>query len=79
MSNWKTLLLRIGEKGPEYGTSSDYKDHIETCFGVIRREIERSGDQVLPVSDFEPSILGSVVMYLCGYYYCVFSLFLFSS
>jgi nuclear cap-binding protein subunit 1 len=48
MSNWKTLLLRIGEKGPEYGTSSDYKDHIETCFGVIRREIERSGDQVLP-------------------------------
>jgi len=28
MSNWKTLLLRIGEKGPEYGTSSDYKDHI---------------------------------------------------
>ncbi|CAN7012240.1 hypothetical protein IGI04_012606 [Brassica rapa subsp. trilocularis] len=48
MSNWKTLLLRIGEKGPEYGTSSDFKDHIETCFGVIRREIERSGDQVSP-------------------------------
>ncbi|CAN8270752.1 unnamed protein product [Cochlearia groenlandica] len=48
MSNWKTLLLRIGEKGPEYGTSSDYKDHIETCFGVIRRELERSAEQVSP-------------------------------
>ncbi|CAN7025315.1 unnamed protein product [Brassica oleracea var. botrytis] len=35
-------------KGPEYGTSSDFKDHLETCFGVIRREIERSGDQVSP-------------------------------
>ncbi|XP_010521542.1 PREDICTED: nuclear cap-binding protein subunit 1 [Tarenaya hassleriana] len=47
MSNWKTLLLRIGENGPEYGTSSDAKEHIETCFGVIRREIDRSGDEVL--------------------------------
>ncbi|CAN6863549.1 unnamed protein product, partial [Brassica oleracea] len=35
-------------KGPKYGTSSDFKDHRETCFGVIRREIERSGDQVSP-------------------------------
>ncbi|KAF8087926.1 hypothetical protein N665_0560s0004 [Sinapis alba] len=46
MSSWKTLVLRIGEKGPEYGTSSDFKDHLETCFGATRREIERSGDHV---------------------------------
>lgn len=47
MSSWKSLLLRIGEKCPEYGTSSDFKDHIETCFGVIRRELELSGDDIL--------------------------------
>ncbi|WCJ36842.1 Nuclear cap-binding protein subunit 1 [Euphorbia peplus] len=47
MSSWRSLLLRIGEKGPEYGTSSDFKEHIETCFGVVRRELEHSADDIL--------------------------------
>ena len=28
MSSWKSLLLRIGEKCPEYGGNADFKDHI---------------------------------------------------
>lgn len=32
MSSWKSLLLRIGDKSPEYGTSSDFKDHIVRHF-----------------------------------------------
>ncbi|KAF3454006.1 hypothetical protein FNV43_RR04449 [Rhamnella rubrinervis] len=47
MSSWKSLLLRIGDKCPEYGTSSDFKDHIETCFGVLRRELEHSPNDIL--------------------------------
>ncbi|KAK9939544.1 hypothetical protein M0R45_016236 [Rubus argutus] len=47
MSGWKSLLLRIGEKSPDYGTSSDFKEHIETCFGVLRRELEHSAHDVL--------------------------------
>ncbi|KAM2057772.1 hypothetical protein ACFX16_030420 [Malus domestica] len=46
MSSWKSLLLRIGEKSPDYGTSSDVKEHIETCYGVLRRELEHSPDDV---------------------------------
>ncbi|XP_028761163.1 nuclear cap-binding protein subunit 1 [Neltuma alba] len=46
MSSWKSLLLRIGDKCPEYGTS-DFKDHIETCFGALRRELEHSESDVL--------------------------------
>ncbi|KAK4607352.1 hypothetical protein RGQ29_001259 [Quercus rubra] len=49
MSSWRDLLLRIGDKSPEYGTSSDFKDHIETCFGVLRRELEHSEDEILNV------------------------------
>ncbi|CAK9327994.1 unnamed protein product [Citrullus colocynthis] len=48
MSSWKNLLLRIGDKSPEYGTSSDFKDHIETCFAAIRRELDHYGDEILP-------------------------------
>ncbi|KAJ6345329.1 hypothetical protein OIU78_008074 [Salix suchowensis] len=48
MSSWRSLLLRIGDKCPDYGTSSDFKEHIETCFGVIRRELEHSSDDILP-------------------------------
>ncbi|KAK1556319.1 hypothetical protein Q3G72_002673 [Acer saccharum] len=48
MSSWKSLLLRIGDKSPEYGSITDFKEHIETCFGVLRREIEHSADDVLP-------------------------------
>lgn len=47
MSSWRNLLLRIGDKSPEYGTSSDVKDHIETCFGVLRRELEHSENEIL--------------------------------
>ncbi|XP_054800174.1 nuclear cap-binding protein subunit 1 [Prosopis cineraria] len=46
MSSWKSLLLRIGDKCPEYGTS-EFKDHIETCFGTLRRELEHSESDVL--------------------------------
>ncbi|KAG6532911.1 hypothetical protein ZIOFF_006770 [Zingiber officinale] len=28
MSSWRALLLRVGDKCPEYGGSVDYKDHI---------------------------------------------------
>ncbi|KAI8557323.1 hypothetical protein RHMOL_Rhmol04G0001700 [Rhododendron molle] len=47
MSSWKSLVLRIGEKCPEYGGITDSKDHIETCFGVVRRELEHSGIDIL--------------------------------
>ncbi|GFZ07349.1 ARM repeat superfamily protein [Actinidia rufa] len=47
MSSWKSLLLRIGEKCPEYGVNTDFKDHIETCSSVVRRELEHSGDDIL--------------------------------
>ncbi|XP_059666715.1 nuclear cap-binding protein subunit 1 [Cornus florida] len=47
MSSWRTLILRIGEKCPEYGGNSDLKDHIETCYGVVRRELEHSGNDIL--------------------------------
>ncbi|XP_015571307.1 nuclear cap-binding protein subunit 1 isoform X2 [Ricinus communis] len=48
MSSWRSLLLRIGDNCPEYGTSSDHKEHVETCFGVIRRELEHSTSEILP-------------------------------
>lgn len=47
MSSWKSLLLRIGDKSPDYPTSSDFKDHIETCSGVLRRELEHSSNDIL--------------------------------
>ncbi|KAK3010148.1 hypothetical protein RJ639_011805 [Escallonia herrerae] len=67
MSSWRALILRIGEKCPEYGGATDSKDHIvssalllfapsanpnlspqlETCFGVVRRELEHSGNDIL--------------------------------
>ncbi|PQP91876.1 hypothetical protein Pyn_27424 [Prunus yedoensis var. nudiflora] len=46
MSSWKSLLLRIGEKSPDYGASSDPKEHIETCIGVLRRELQHSPNEV---------------------------------
>ncbi|KAG9143898.1 hypothetical protein Leryth_016096 [Lithospermum erythrorhizon] len=48
MSSWRSLVLRIGEKCPEYGGNVDFKDHLETCFGVVRRELEHSSDDILP-------------------------------
>jgi len=80
MNGWRSLILRIGDKSPEYGTSSDFKDHIvrfllisfalsaqlipqfdsrnalfliifqETCFGVLRRELDHSQTEILEVS-----------------------------
>ncbi|XP_030458450.1 nuclear cap-binding protein subunit 1 [Syzygium oleosum] len=47
MSSWKSLLLRIGDKCPEYN-SSDPKEHIETCYGALRRELDHSGSDILP-------------------------------
>ncbi|KAI8020685.1 Nuclear cap-binding protein subunit 1 [Camellia lanceoleosa] len=47
MSSWKSLLLRIGENCPEYGGITDFKDHIETCSGVVRRELEHSETDIL--------------------------------
>ncbi|KAI3753987.1 hypothetical protein L2E82_26064 [Cichorium intybus] len=47
MSSWRSLILRIGEKSPEYGGTVDYKDHIDACFGAVRREIEHSEDEIL--------------------------------
>ncbi|XP_022861062.1 nuclear cap-binding protein subunit 1 [Olea europaea var. sylvestris] len=47
MSSWRTLVLRIGEKCPDYGGNDDFKDHIETCFGAVRRELEYSEDDIL--------------------------------
>ncbi|GMI84148.1 ABA HYPERSENSITIVE 1, ENSALADA, CAP-BINDING PROTEIN 80 [Hibiscus trionum] len=48
MSSWKSLLLRIGDKSSEYNSSSDLKDHIETCFGALRRELAHSSSEILP-------------------------------
>ncbi|XP_022728993.1 nuclear cap-binding protein subunit 1 isoform X2 [Durio zibethinus] len=49
MSSWGSLLLRIGDKCSEYSSSSDFKDHIETCYGALRRELEHSSTDILPV------------------------------
>ncbi|CAH1449725.1 unnamed protein product [Lactuca virosa] len=47
MSSWRSLILRIGEKSPEYGGTIDHKDHIDACFGAVRRELEHSEDEIL--------------------------------
>ncbi|OVA14213.1 MIF4G-like [Macleaya cordata] len=47
MSSWRALLLRIGDKGPEYGGHTDFKEHIEACYGVLWRELEHSHDEIL--------------------------------
>ncbi|KAK6123879.1 hypothetical protein DH2020_042370 [Rehmannia glutinosa] len=47
MSSWRSLVLRIGEKCSEYGGNADYKDQLETCFGVVRRELLHAGDDIL--------------------------------
>ncbi|KAJ6803538.1 nuclear cap-binding protein subunit 1-like [Iris pallida] len=46
MSSWRALLLRIGDKCPEYGGSVDYKEHIDACFGMLWREFEHSKDEI---------------------------------
>ncbi|KAG1338636.1 nuclear cap-binding protein subunit 1 [Cocos nucifera] len=46
MSSWRTLLLRIGDRCLEYGGTTDFKEHIETCYSVIWREFEHSKDGI---------------------------------
>ncbi|XP_072997664.1 nuclear cap-binding protein subunit 1 [Typha latifolia] len=46
MSSWRNLLLRIGDRCPEYGGGTDYKEHIETCYGALWREFEHSKDAI---------------------------------
>ncbi|OEL27879.1 Nuclear cap-binding protein subunit 1 [Dichanthelium oligosanthes] len=45
-AGWRTLLLRIGDRCPEYGGSADHKEHIETCYGMLSREYEHSRDAI---------------------------------
>ncbi|GAB2281271.1 Nucleic acid dioxygenase ALKBH1 [Dionaea muscipula] len=46
MSSWRSLILRLGEKCPEYGGTGDFKEQIETCYSVVWRELEPSGDDI---------------------------------
>ncbi|CAA6654249.1 unnamed protein product [Spirodela intermedia] len=41
------LLLRIGDKCPEYGGLSEAKEHIDVCYGVLSREWDYSKDEIL--------------------------------
>ncbi|KAL6902082.1 hypothetical protein ACP4OV_004958 [Aristida adscensionis] len=45
-AGWRTLLLRIGDRCPEYGGSVDHKEHIDACYGVLCREYEHSKDAI---------------------------------
>ncbi|KAL8151569.1 hypothetical protein V2J09_021377 [Rumex salicifolius] len=47
MSSWRSLVLRLGEKCPEYATAPDFKDQIETCYSIVWRELEHSTDDFL--------------------------------
>nr|XP_043621052.1 nuclear cap-binding protein subunit 1 isoform X2 [Erigeron canadensis] len=47
MSSWRSFILRIGEKSSEYGGTIDFKDHIDACFGAVRRELEQSQDEII--------------------------------
>ncbi|GMH26023.1 hypothetical protein Nepgr_027866 [Nepenthes gracilis] len=47
MNSWRSLILRLGEKCPEYGGTADFKEQIETCYGSAWRELEHSGDDIL--------------------------------
>uniref|UniRef100_A0ACD5XLI2 Uncharacterized protein n=1 Tax=Avena sativa TaxID=4498 RepID=A0ACD5XLI2_AVESA len=45
-AGWRTLLLRIGDRCPEYGGSADHKEHIDICYNVLSREYEHSKDDI---------------------------------
>ncbi|KAH9621085.1 hypothetical protein KSS87_008689 [Heliosperma pusillum] len=47
MGSWKNLVIRIGEKCPEYGGTIDLKDHIDTCFAAVWRELDQSSHDIL--------------------------------
>ncbi|KAJ7559574.1 hypothetical protein O6H91_04G091800 [Diphasiastrum complanatum] len=46
-SGWRSYLIRIGERCPEYGDSMGAEEHIETCCNVLIRDIRTSGDDIL--------------------------------
>jgi len=47
MSSWRYMVIRIGERCLEYGNHMDPEANIETCCGILWRELEQSGDEVL--------------------------------
>eukprot|EP01018_Ginkgo_biloba_P038789 Gb_40301 [translate_table: standard] len=47
MRNWRSMVIRIGEKCPEYRDQVDTETHIETCCGILWRELEQSRDDIL--------------------------------
>uniref|UniRef100_A0A1D1Y1B5 Nuclear cap-binding protein subunit 1 n=1 Tax=Anthurium amnicola TaxID=1678845 RepID=A0A1D1Y1B5_9ARAE len=46
-SSWRLLLLRIGDKCPEYGGITEFKEQIDACYGFLSRELEHSKDEIL--------------------------------
>ncbi|KAH9328452.1 hypothetical protein KI387_000560, partial [Taxus chinensis] len=47
MSPWKPLVVFLGDKCLEYGDQVDFELQIETCFDILWRELEQSGDEIL--------------------------------
>ncbi|CAM6096308.1 unnamed protein product [Calypogeia fissa] len=46
-SSWHSLLVRIGERCPQYGGHADAEDHIETCLGSLSRDIPEHEEEIL--------------------------------
>lgn len=46
-ASWHSLLVRIGERCPEYGGLADAEDHVETCFGYLARDLSHSSGEIL--------------------------------
>lgn len=47
MSSWRSMVIRIGERCLEYGNHMEPEAHIETCCGILWRELDQFGDDVL--------------------------------
>ncbi|KAK1280390.1 Nuclear cap-binding protein subunit 1 [Acorus gramineus] len=59
MSVWRSHLLRIGDRCPEYGLGNvDFKEHIDACCSVVFRELEHSGEDILKVRKVHPRKYG---------------------
>nr|ATB19597.1 putative ABA hypersensitive 1 [Juniperus flaccida] len=41
------MVVLLGDKCAEYGGQVDVEAHIETCSGILWRELEHSGDEIL--------------------------------
>lgn len=46
-ASWHSLLVRIGERCPEYGGHADAEDHIETCYSYLLRDLSENGSEIL--------------------------------